>query len=430
MKRLESASGLMAALMTGQASAHEMPTAAPADVGMSAEGLARLKASFSSLVDEGRRAGVVYVVARRGKVVAYEALGLRNIEARLPMTKDTVFRLYSMSRAITAASTLTLVEEGRLTLDDPVSRYIPEVAKTPVIKTIKDGVITETEPQARPMTVRDLFTYTSGLGYDFDFPKSVGFRQDQVVDLRSDIASGMRALAAYPLLGQPGAKWHYGFSGDMLGRVTEVASGQPLGPFLKARMFDKVGMPNTGFWVGADQKDKLAANYVATAQDRTLKAADPAYVLSTYDHPGTYYSAGGGLVGTAMDYLRFCQMLLNGGEIDGVRVLRPETVKMMLSRQTTPEQGLVFGYLPDQGANAGYAWGLSIGVRVADAPHAVPGSLGDVQWSGLANTTFFIDPKEQLIAVAMSQYEGPDEGALVARLRDGVYGALTDRAAP
>jgi CubicO group peptidase (beta-lactamase class C family) len=189
-------------------------------------------------------------------------------------------------------------------------------------------------------------------------------------------------------------------------------------------------MPDTGFWVGADRKDMLATNYVATAKDPTLEAADPAYMLSTYDHPGTYYSAGGGLVSTAMDYLRFCQMLLNGGEIDGVRVLRPETVKMMLSRQTTPEQGLVFSYLPDQGANAGYAWGLSIGVRVADTPHAVPGSLGDVQWSGLANTTFFIDPKEQLIAVAMAQYEGPDEEALVVRLRDGVYGALTDRAAP
>jgi len=187
-------------------------------------------------------------------------------------------------------------------------------------------------------------------------------------------------------------------------------------------------MPSAGFWVGAGQRDQLAQVYKTTPDNPALQPT-PAYPLSTYDRPGSFFSAGGGLVSTALDYLRFCQMLLDGGEIDGARVLRPETVAMMFSRQTTPEQGLVFHYYPEggqTGVNAGYAWGLSIGVRV-EGRHTVPGSLGDVGWMGLASTLFFIDPEEQLVAVAMSQYVGPDEDALGRALREGVYAALGRR---
>ena len=404
----------------------QLQTATPQEVGMDRVALASLRDQMAALVSDGRRAGIVYAVARHGRLVAHEAIGQRDLELGLPMTKDTVFRVYSMSRAITAAAALTLVEKGRLDLDDAVAKFIPEVADTPVIKTVVDGAVTETEPQTSPMTVRHLFTYTSGLGYGFDYPPSLRFEQDSVVPLGGTIAEGMMALARYPLLFQPGLRWHYGFSGDMLGRVIEVASGQPLDLYLQKTVFEPVVMPSAGFWIDGDRKDLLAKVY-KTTPDNPLLQPTPAYPLSTYDHPGSFFSAGGGLVSTALDYLRFCQMMLNGGEIDGARVLKPETVAEMFSRQTTPEQGLVFHHWPDGGRNgigAGYAWGLSIGVRVNDAPHTVPGSLGDVAWEGLANTFFFIDPTTQLVAVAMSQYVGPDEPALGRILRTGVYAAL------
>ena len=184
--------------------------------------------------------------------------------------------------------------------------------------------------------------------------------------------------------------------------------------------------PNRIVAMGHSAGGHLAALLGTTPDDPRLQPT-PAYPLSTYDRPGTFFSAGGGLVSTAMDYLRFCQMLLDGGAVDGARVLQPQTVAQMFTRQTTPAQGLVFNYWPNGGRDriiAGYAWGLSIGLRVDDAPHTVPGSAGDVAWAGLADTFFFIDPKKQLCAVAMSQYVGPDEEALGRALRHGVYGAL------
>jgi CubicO group peptidase (beta-lactamase class C family) len=223
------------------------------------------------------------------------------------------------------------------------------------------------------------------------------------------------------LLSQPGAQWTYGFSSDVLGRVAEVASGQKLNVFLQKRLFDKIGMAETGYWV----KDPamLAEVYGPDEMNKLVVKQPPA--SSTYTKPGTLFSAGGGLVSTAPDYLRFLQMLLNGGELEGARVLKPETVKMMLSRQTTPAQGLVYWYNHNSTPTfRGYAWGLAIGVRAAEGPHAAPGSDGDAAWGGLANTAFFLDPKEQIAAVAMTQYLGPDEPALPLVLRNGVYGAI------
>jgi len=381
---------------------------------------------MTALVVDGRRAGLVYAVARRGRLIAHEAIGQRDLQRALPMTTDTVFRIYSMSRAITAAAALTLVEQGKLDLDDPVAKFIPAFADTQVIKRIADGVVTETEPQARPMTVRHLFTYTSGLGYGFDYPHGLGFDQDAVVPLSGLLADGMSALARYPLLFQPGERWHYGFSGDVLGRVIEVAASRPLNAFLQETVFSPLVMPSAGFWVSDAHKDRLARVYKTTLDNPTLEPT-PAYPLSTFDSPGSFFSAGGGLVFTAGDYLRFYQMLLNRGELDGRRILREETVTAMVSRQTTPNQGLVFHHWPGGGRDkitAGYAWGLSMGVRVDDAPHTAPGSLGEAGWYGLANTVFFIDPKTQLAAVGMSQYVGPDEEALARTLRAGVYAAV------
>lgn len=403
-----------------------LPRAAAAEVGLDEAAMAGLSRSMKALVDQKLRAGVVYGVVRDGKVVALEAFGQRSIERKLPMQTDSVVRLYSQSRAVTGAAILTLVEEGKIALDDPVARYIPEIADMQVIAEIKDGQVTATVPQDPAMTVRHLFTYTSGLGYAADWPKSVGMEQRDILALDQTIETGVRKLAKYPLLYQPGAKWVYGFSSDVLGRVAEVASGQPLNVFLRERLTQRIGMADTDFHVRDGDTDRLADVYGPGPEKGTLinrtAAAPPS---SGYVTPAKMFSAGGGLVSTAMDYLRFMQMLLNGGELDGVRVLKPETVKMMLSRQTAPEQGLVYWYNhASTPVFRGYAWGLAIGVRADEGPHAAPGSPGDAAWGGLANTAYFLDPKERVAAVALSQYLGPDEPTLPLILRHGVYAAL------
>ena len=417
--------GALIACVGLSAQARDLERAAPDSVGLSQAGLAKLKGDMQALVDKGDRAGIVYAVARKGKLVAFETLGKRSVERDLPMTADTQFRLYSMSRAVTAAAILTLVDEGKLRLDDPVSKYIPAFGNMPVIKAVNGESIT-TEPQRTPMTVFHLFTYTSGLGYGNDWPASLGMTQRDILDLNGTIADSMTKLAKYPLLSQPGAKWHYGFSSDVLGRIAEIASGETLDQFLRKRLLDKIGMPGTGFTVRAGKADLLADVYgpdAATGKLGNVTAKAPP--SSSYLTPGTFFSAGGGLISTANDYIRFCQMLLNGGQLDGVRVLKAETVKNMLTRHTTPEQGLVYWYeSKPQTVFKGYGWGLAIGARAEEAPHDVPGSPGDAAWGGLANTQFFVDPKEDLAAVAMSQYLGPDEPTLGLTLRKDVYAAL------
>jgi CubicO group peptidase (beta-lactamase class C family) len=419
--RMKLAAAFLICVVACPAFAKDLEKADPASVGMSAAGIAKLSADMKAFVDQNRRAGVVFGVMRRGKLVALESYGLRNVEKNLPMTADTSFRLYSQSRAVTGAAILTLMEQGKFKLDDPVAKFIPAVGKMNVIKELKDGQITATEPQKSPMTIRHLFTYTSGLGYANDWPKSVGMNQRDILSLNGTIKDSVEKLSKYPLLFQPGARWYYGFSSDVLGRVAEVASGQTLDAFLRQRLFDKIGMSNTGYWV--KDPSLLADVYGPDETGKMVPKQAPA--SSNYTAPGTMFSAGGGLVSTAPDYLRFLQMLLNGGELDGARVLKPETVKMMLSRQTTPAQGLVYWYNHNSTpVFRGYAWGLAIGVRAAEGPHAAPGSEGDAAWGGLANTAYFVDPKEQIAAVAMTQYLGPDEPALPLVLRNGVYAAI------
>jgi CubicO group peptidase (beta-lactamase class C family) len=277
------------------------------------------------------------------------------------------------------------------------------------------------------MSVLHLFTYTAGLGYATDWPEAFGARQSDILNIDRTLADGMRNLARLPLLTQPGAKWRYGFAGDVLGRVAEVASGQPLDAFLKARLFAPLGMRSTGFWISPAQlaRGDLAKVYTPGKDGRLEDMSDRATPLSTYTRPGPLFSGGGGLVSTVPDYLRFAQMLLDRGELDGVRVLRKETVDAMLKRQTSAEQGDVYWYAPDAFPTVkGFGWGLSIGVRPDDAGAEVPGRPGEKGWAGLANTLFFINTRERLVAVAMAQYVGPDAGALNSAFRDGVYAAV------
>ena len=419
------AAALTLTVVSNSASAKALEPASPASVGMSAPALAAMKAEMQGLIDTQKRAGIVYAVARNGKLIALEAMGLRDVEKKLPMTKDTIFRLASMSRSLTGATILSLLDDGKLHLSDPVAKYIPEFANTQVIKAVEGDTVT-TEPQKTPLTVENLFTYTSGLGYGGSWPKNIPLVQSQIIDLDSTLEVGIRRLAAFPLLYQPGAKWHYGFSGDVLGRVAEVAAKQPLDVFLQQHMFDKIGMKDTHFSVPENDLGRFAEVYGPVGTEKLANISARVANLSSFTKPGTFFSAGGGLVSTVPDYLRFVQMLLNGGEIDGVRVLKAKTVKMMLTRHTTPQQGLVYWYDPPSVFHnvKGYAWGLAIGIRADEAEHVIPGSPGDATWAGFINTVFFLDPKTKIAAVAMSQYLGPDEPVMTQALRKGIYAAI------
>lgn len=418
---------LWSALSLGLAQAQDpLPRATPESVGMTTAGLEALASSMRGLVDDGRRAGVVWGVIKDGKLVQLEAYGQRDREASLPMEADTVFRLYSQTRAVTGAAILTLVDEGDLGLDDPVANYLPQIANMPVIAGLSRDQVIRTVPQDPPMTIRHLFNYTSGLGYARSWPIGLGMEQRDILSLDNDLDDLVNKLSQYPLLGQPGAKWIYGFHSDVLGAVAEKVSGRDLDDFLDRRLFKPIGMSDTGFSVRRGSNDRLAVVYGPDESGSlAVRNAPPS---SSYTEPGKFFSAGGGLVSTVPDYLRFGQMILNGGELDGVRVLKAGTVAEMGTNALGPTQGTVSfgdGFTPPK-PFSGYGWGLAIGVRIEDAVHTVPGSPGDLVWGGLANTTYFFDPVENIVAVAMTQYLGPDADELVFRLREGVYGALAE----
>ncbi len=409
-----------------------MDEAAPLDVGLSPLALGHLDASMIALVETGRRSGVVWAVAKNGKLVNHHAAGLRDIENDLPMETDTLFRLYSMTRAVTTVAVMIMHEQGKFDLDDPVSKYIPAFAYTPVLKNRK-GDPTDTEPQQSPLTVRHLLTYTSGLGYPFDYDPSLGVGFENTLGPGITIEQGVDFLAKTPLLFQPGKHWYYGFSGDVLGRLVEIWSGQPYDSFLRDGIFAPLGLNDMGFQIADDQWHRLAKVYAPSEGGGLVDATPRAPVINSYRDGDTIFSGGGGLVGTAIDYLRFAQMLLNGGELDGVRILDPETVELLSRNHLTPEQGPLNWYAQGRFTESdpwsrlnGYGWGLSIGVRLDDQAHTIGGGRGEFKWDGLANTTFFIDPENEIVAVAMTQYLGPGQDDLEMALRTSLYGGLLD----
>ena len=380
-----------------------------------------------ALVDDSRRAGIVSAIACRGKLIHYQAYGRRDLEADWPMQEGSLFRLFSMTRAITATGLLTLVDDGLLSLEDPVARFLPEFADTPVLE-IRDDKIT-TVPQRSPINVQQLLTYTAGFGYPMSYPDSFGLTMDQVLPVDASLATGIKRLAEVPLLAQPGARWRYGFSGDVTARLAEVVSGRSYDEFLDERVFQPLMMSNTGFTVSAERKNDLSQIY-SQGQDGTLvNSTARAPVTNSYEPDTRMFSGGGGLVSTAGDYLVFCQMLLNGGEFNGARILATQTVANMLRNQLTPEQGPLMWSAPGRGtkddtwaAHNGYGWGLGISVRLENETHTIPGGRGECRWDGLANTTYFIDPEHQIVAVAMSQFLAMDGRELELVIRDNLYG--------
>ncbi len=384
----------------------------PESVGMSASRLERIGPAMQAYVDRGVYAGITTLVARRGKVVHSGHYGWRDREAQTPMTADTIFRLYSMTKPIVCTALMTLLEEGKFRLVDPVARYIPAFAGVKV-RADDDGSLVDPE---RPMMVGDLMAHTSGLTYHFlgDSAVSRMYENARILQANPTLAEVIDDLARFPLAFQPGARWKYSYGIDVAARLIEVISGKPLGDFLKERLFDPLSMPNTGFGVASGKRDRVAAMYgrpdvllPGTTMGGCFAAwmqgvNDKLDVTATYpvDAPDVFQRGGHGLFGTIGDYFRFAQMLCNGGSLDGARVIGRKTLELMhTNRIAPPLLPLEIGGLP----LPGYGFGLGSRVALDVAATGAPGSAGEYGWSGAAKTHYWVDPQEEIVALFMTQ---------------------------
>ena len=385
-----------------------LPRVTPESAGMSSERLDRIRPAFESYVTDGKLSGVITVVARDGQVVHFEASGYQDVEAGEPMTEDTLFRMYSMTKPIASAALMMLWEEGHFLLSTPLAAILPEFADTQVYVS-GDGDAMETEPPRRPIVVRDLMTHTSGLTYTF-IPSPVaasyaaaGLEGSADAVPHDDLAHYVRELAKQPLLAHPGTAWNYSVGLEVAGRVVEVASGQTFGEFLEERIFDPLGMVDTAFHVPDEKLDRFAVNYAPTPEGGMVVMDDPE--TSAYRTAPKVEMGGSGLVATAGDYLRFAQMLANGGELDGVRILGTQTVALMMDNHL----GSAYGPSPmstlnlDMGMSEGMGYGLG-GYSITDTGlTGLPASPGTYGWGGAASTDFLVDPEEDLVAIVLTQ---------------------------
>lgn len=413
---------------TGAEAAAKAPavaTASPASVGFSADGLKKLDAHMQALVDTGHLPGVTTMLVRHGKVVNFEVHGKKGFDGP-PMTKDTVFRIYSQSKPVTGVAMMILYEEGKWKLDDPVSKFIPELASLRVFKGVNPDGSFDTVPADRPPTMRELMSHSGGFAYGLvpDNPIDKAYARE-VLTARSQQAF-IDKVAALPLVAQPGTRWKYSVSVDLQGLIVEKLSGMSLGDFMQKRIFQPLGMVDTGFWLPADKMDRLASLYAWSPKDQKLVPASGFMVLDI-TKPPVMASGGGGLVSTNADYARFAQMLLNGGELDGHRILKPETVKLM--RTNVLSDTIMNGDVPPFNTAKGRGFGLDFAV-VLDSAKAGPWGEGTYSWGGAAGTWFWIDPKNDLFFLGMIHILNK-EGDPAIRAIDYdsaklVYGALTD----
>ena len=372
-----------------------LPTASAESVGMSSERLARIRAAMQAYVDDGRLAGVMTMVARGGQVVHWDAAGTRDLDAGDPLEPDDIFRIYSMTKPLTSVAVMTLVEEGAVALDDPVSKFIPAFADVTVLTDGGERVAPD-----RPISIEHLLTHTSGLTYGFfgNSPVDRIYNQSGFFTRAEGLDDFARRVAALPLLASPGDRWNYSVSTDILGRVIEVASGQAFDAFLQARILDPLEMTDTAFVVPAEKRDRFTANYARPAGD--LQTIDSP-VNGQYTQPPRWLSGGGGLTSTASDYIRFAQMLLQDGRLGEARILAPETVQMMranrLPEALVPIQLGTF-------LSPGYGFGLGFAVVVDADASPEPDNNGVFRWAGAANTFFWIDPAAELIGMAWTQF--------------------------
>ncbi len=406
----------------------------PEDVGLSSERLARIDRHLQErYIQPGKIAGAVTLVARHGQVAHLSALGLRDRERKEPMTEDTVFRIYSMTKPIVSIAMMSLVEEARCALMDPVHRYIPEWEH---LRVFRYGVWPTfvTDPPQRPMTIRDLLTHTSGLTYGFMLRDAVdaAYRQIGVSgaapgDPRpATLQEMVDKLAKLPLIFSPGTRWNYSVATDIAGYLVERISGQRLDEFLRARIFEPLGMRDTGFHLAETDAKRFAANY-RLGPDRALVVADDP-LKSEYLRSPTFLSGGGGLVSTAEDYRRFCQMLLDGGRANGHQIVGRKTIELMTQNHlpdNTDLAALATGTFSESTFD-GVGFGLGFAVLIDAAKRGLHGSEGEYYWGGAASTAFWVDPSEDLLVVFLAQLMPSNTYDFRGQLRNLVYSSIVD----
>lgn len=427
----------LAVCLAGAALADDLQTVGdPEGLGFSARRLARMTSWFEAQCEKGDPSGFVVGIARGSKLAYLQATGFEDHDKKTPMRPDSIFRIGSMSKQITSVATMMLVDEGKLDLDAPVAQYLPELKDMQVVRKdpatgdpiLLDLVQKAFEPSKRAMTIRDLLRNTSGLVYAQPDYADPGFGNAAVhllygarAPFRRDkpIADFVASLGALPLLHQPGEVWEYAIGYDVLGRVIEVVSGQPFDQFLQSRLFAPLHMVDSGFSVPQDKLARLVA--LPGAQPQPLSDGD-------VDKPQTFFSGGGGIVSTVPDFLRFCQMLLNGGELDGMRILKPETVRLMTTNSLPPDMHIAG---QEVGPAFGTGWGLGFAVRTDPDFSLIPGAIGSFNWQGSWGTFFSVDPAQKLILVMMmqrSQYS--ENGFYFNAIRRLPYAALKVPEAP
>ena len=393
--------------------ASALALAAPEEIGFSSMRLARLGAVMRDEIERGRVPGAVALIARRGRIGFFESFGQRDAATGAPMAKDTIFRIYSMTKPITSVAAMMLWEEGRFLLSDPIAKYLPELSELQVA--VERGAEIERVPLERAITIQDLLRHTAGLTYEFrgSGPVQKMYMSARIYSLAQSNADQVATLGRMPLLHQPGTRWEYGRSTDVLGRLIEVLSGQRLSEFFEQRILAPLGMVDTAFHVPRRHHSRLAE---ATARDPDSGAA---VQLLDVREPPNFESGGGGLVSTASDYARFLQMLLDGGRLGGCRLLSRKTIELMTADHLGPMTGA-----PDL-LPPGHGFGLGFAVRLHPGIAHTPGSIGLYFWGGLAGTTFWVDPAEQLFALMLIQAPGRRDYYRTL-FRDLVYAAIDD----
>jgi CubicO group peptidase (beta-lactamase class C family) len=402
----------------------------PAEVGFDAERLTRIDRRFARYVDEGLLPGYLAVVTRHGKIVHVASAGHRDVEAGLPIEQDTAWRIFSMTKPITSVAAMMLFEAGAIDLADPISTWLPEFAEPRVY--VKGSALRPvTEPATEPIRLWHLLTHTSGLTYGFHHThpvdaiyRAAGFEWGTPKGL--DLAGASEAFARLPLVFQPGSEWNYSVSTDILGRLVEVVSGQSLDEFFAERIFGPLGMTDTAFFYEGEDRQRVAAMYVPTPG--TGKAVrSEAFGAAGLSRPA-YLSGGGGLVSTAGDYHRFTQMLLRGGELDGVRLLSPRTVQSMASNHLPGNADLeAFGRpLFAESPFDGHGFGLGFSVLQNPVAAKTLASAGEFAWGGAASTAFWVDPDEDITAMFFTQLLPSSTHPIRQQLRQLVYQALID----
>jgi CubicO group peptidase (beta-lactamase class C family) len=389
-----------------------LPLAKPESLGLSHLRLQRMSDTFKRDIDKGTTPGVTMMVARRGQIGWFEALGQQDSASPAPMAHNTLFRIFSMTKPIVSVGIMMLLEEGYFLLNDPIAKYIPEFSEQKV------GVETngrlELVPLKRPITIQDLLRHTSGIAYEHTGNGLVQqlYQQSRVRSRKISNAEHAALVASMPLMCQPGTEWNYSRSTDILGRLIEVVSGKTLAAFLTERILAPLQMAETAFHTGPENADRLAEPFPIDPW-----SGEKVQLFNMLETP-VMESGGGGLVSTTMDYARFCQMLLNGGVLDGVRIIGRKTLQLMASNHLDPSVKLESHLVP-----AGHSFGLGFAVRTHEGMAPFAGSVGQFFWSGMAGTFFWIDPKEELFAVFMSQGPGQRE-YFRSLVRSLVYAAV------